>query len=136
MSTPTFSNKVRLMILHDTSETAARVLSDDKLELYREDAVTETKQSDDLALRRYVCFLIANDWESIGAVASREGVTYREPIPQKFLDLYNKRVNSLGKSAVSSSSPGLGTGLGKVSTDRDYKINSTNNLIERNYTRF
>lgn len=84
----TIQSNVRVQLL---GVDDADVLSDDYVDLILADAKTITKISDEssIALRYYTCYLIATNWESIGAVRRREGVEYAPPNPQKYLDMYD-----------------------------------------------
>lgn len=97
------------------------VLSDEYIDLMYQDAVESSGTSDSLGLRYYTCYLIALNWESIGAVASREGVSFREPNPQKYLDLYNARMSQLASSSSS------GQIAYKISTNKDLYIDEISN---------
>ena len=84
-STININTRVQLLGTDDTD-----VLSTTYVDLMVDDAKSNTKITDESskALRYYTCYLIATNWESIGAVASREGVRYRAPDPDKYLALY------------------------------------------------
>ena len=82
--------RVQMLGVNDTN-----VLSDTYVDLMVGDAKESTGISTETkALRYYTCFLIASNWESIGAVESREGVKYRKPDPEKYLNLYNDLIQA------------------------------------------
>lgn len=119
----TIEQDIRIQMIGTNNTT---VLSDDYISLLLEDATSMTGTDDTLALRYYTCYLIATNWETIGAVASREGVSFREPNPQKFLDLYNARMTQL------SSATGDGGSIAyKISTNSDLFIDEDSHITRR-----
>jgi hypothetical protein len=120
MTNPTL-REIRIQLIGTDNQN---VLSDDYVNLMLDDAVTATSASDAMALRYYTCYLIALNWDSIGAVASREGVSFREANPDKYLSLYEKRLLQL--SAASSDGDDYAA---KVSTNSDAFIDTDTNTI-------
>ena len=89
----TINSDVRVqMLLSDDTD----VLPEAYVTLMVADAKDQTTITDEnnRALRYYVCYLIATNWDSLDAVRSREGVTYKDPDPQKYFDLYEKQITS------------------------------------------
>jgi len=124
----TLASNVRIQMLGSDNTT---VLSDDYVNLMISDAKEITSISDEtvLPLRHYVCYLIANNWESIGAVASREGVSYRAPDPSKYLKMYN---DAIAKTQLSDNSDPTLFG-GKVSTNYTNEFDDDGVMIKKEY---
>jgi hypothetical protein len=114
-----FCKAVRIQMLFEDNEN---VLPDAVIEQFKQDAQAMCQASDDLALRFYTCHLIADNWESIGAVAAREGVTYRAPDPSKYLEMYQKRLRAIVTGCV----PAM-----KVSTFGPAEVDSAGYLQRR-----
>ncbi len=108
--------------MHTNDSDACEVLTDEYIKLMYDDAISLTSQSDELALRYYTCYLIAQNWESLNALHSREGVTYREPNPDKYLELYNKRIEVLRSSSEDYD-------FAKVSTNKNTTINNDGVMV-------
>jgi hypothetical protein len=88
--TPEFRKKVRVQMLGTDDNT---VLSDEYVDQMTEDAIEATGLAESVSLRYYVVYLIALNWDSVGAIQSREGVTYVQPDPSKYLEMYNKSLS-------------------------------------------
>jgi hypothetical protein len=117
MTTVDFRAKIRLQMFGTNDNT---VLGDDYVDQMIEDAIVATGISDytSVSLRYYVVYLIALNWDSVGALHSREGVTYVRPDPAKYLEIYNR---SLGTSD--------GAYIAKVSTNVDFTVNTDNKVV-------
>lgn len=123
MNMVTIQDNIRIQLLGDNNKA---VLSDEYIDLMLSDAKEETGTStENKSLRYYTCYLIALNWESIGAIATREGVNYRKPEPQKYLDSYNKELSK----NLSSEEGNYGS---KVSTNSDNIINENGYLVKGN----
>ena len=81
------------------------------------DAVTITGQSDEIALRFYTCYLLAEQWDTINRTTQIEGVSFAKPDSQPFLNLYNKRIEALRVAALSTENI---VPFKKVSTNKDF----------------
>ena len=120
----TLTSDVRTQLL-GTDDSA--VLSDAYVALHIADAKDFTGITDETskALRYYVCHLIALNWDSIGAIAKRENVEYRAPDADKYLAKYNEACASLlTNDNISAYGPV------KVSTDRDYTVDTDGYLVK------
>lgn len=118
------NKNVRIQMLGTNDST---ILSDDYLDLLESDAAELTGISDtsSTSLRYYICYLVASNWESIGAIDTREGVKYKSPDPQKYLDLYNK---SLSQSISTENGNVFAE---KVSTDRSTEFNEDGLMVRK-----
>lgn len=121
----TLASDVRIQMLGSDN---TNVLSNDYVNLMIGDAKEQTKISDETvrALRHYTCYLIALNWESIGAIASREGVSYRAPDPNKYLKLYNDSI----KNQLSDPSDPSAFG-GKVSTTPSNEFDDDGVMVKK-----
>jgi len=117
---------VRIQMLGKNTAEAENVLSDDFINLNIDDAVSQTGVTDELALRYYTCYLISLNWESIGAVASREGVSYREPNPEKYLNMFDARIAKINGANPDNAAIGV-----KVSTNKDVVVDETDFTLRR-----
>lgn len=118
----TTAQKLRYMLIQRDDSTA---LPDNLLAVYLEDAALVQSSSDDYALRAYTCYMIANNWQALGQVKSSDGVTYKHPDPEKFLALYNARLDDVVATADGA------VGFVKTSTDLRYDYDETTNEFER-----
>ena len=95
------------------------VLSADRINLAITDATALAGTTDEIALRYYTCYLIAQEWDTINATSAVEGVTFRIPDPQRFLDLFDRRVKQL---TIAS---GNQAGMAKTSLNKDFVYDRT-----------
>jgi len=96
------------------------VLPDALITLMIADAGSITGQSDEIAVRYYTCYLIADNWDSIAGTEVIEGVKFRKPNPEGFLNAYNRRVTKLQSDQSSDF-----VGFAKVSTNKDFVYDAT-----------
>lgn len=117
-----FTDDIRIQLL---GENDTATLSDAYVTLMVTDAKKLTTiSSENMSLRYYTCYLIALNWDSIGAIDSREGTRYRKPEPEKYLVLYNKSL----EDSLTASSYGA-----KESTTRGNVIDDDGILVKGNY---
>lgn len=105
--------------------TDTDVLTSARVTLALADAKTSTGQTDEIALRFYTCFLIADQWDTINGTISIEGITFRIPNSGPFLNAYNKRLKDLNLSSGNASL------MEKVSTNPDLSYDTTTNRLRR-----
>ena len=116
----TFNDNIRIQLL---GENDTNVLSDVYVTLQVNDAKEITGiSSDNMALRYYSCYLIALNWDSIGAVKRREGVEYIAPDPNKYLNLYENVVSSNLTSSEDLVAGKESTNVGNIISDNGTMI--------------
>jgi hypothetical protein len=118
MVDPTEANIRTTIRISDTT-----VLSSAAITLAIADAKTITGSTDELALRFYTCFHIADNWDAVSGVRTIEGVTFNPPRPEGFLRAYDKRIKKLmvdGSKTV---------GMAKVMTNKDFSYDETENTV-------
>lgn len=111
---------IRINLINKDDEV---FMGDDIISLYIKDAKLLQGSTDEIALRYYVCYLIAQSWGNLKDVSSVEGTSYTAPVPEKFLELYTKRLSVIQRSS------GLSSPFAKVSVNRDFRYDDTTKLI-------
>lgn len=104
---------IRLRLIKSDDKEA---LSDEVVKLYLDTAETMANTTDDLALQFYACYLMANEWETLGRITRTGNTSLEYPDPSYFERMYNKRIAMLN----SSNNVGFGS-FRKVSMEKEYK---------------
>ena len=118
MASPTTSAVRNTILISDTT-----VLTDTIISQFITDAETQTGATDELALRYYTAYLIAQVWDTIGGVSSAEGISFFNSQGEKFLKLYNDRIKQINLSTGNS------IGMVKITTNPDLAYDTTYNYL-------
>lgn len=111
---PTAASIRRALIGEDNTT----LLSDTYVTEVIADAQNTQSSTDDTAVKWYACYLIADNWQSLGFVTRHDGVSYQKPDAKRFLDKYNARLSVLNSATGS-------LGFSKVSTNKNLIYDDT-----------
>ena len=116
------NTNIRLMLIQEDDSVA---LTEALIDMWSGKAAKLQSSADDDALEFYTCYLMAKSWQSLGFVTKDENITFKEPVPERFLDLYNDRINETNTDSTSAYP------FQKVSTNKDFKVDETTNVFVR-----
>ena len=116
---------IRLMLIAEDDVTT---LSDALVDMWISKAENAQPSTDDDAVEYYTCYLISLGWQSLGFVTKQENTTFAQPNPEKFKNLYEDRIENL-QTGENISIPAT-----KVILNKDFQINESYNVFERNTT--
>lgn len=123
MTDPT-STQIRFDLIQTDDKV---LLPNDLVNHYLARAKSMVSSDDEVVLSYQTCYLLANNWDSIYGVESREGVKYRKPDPDKFLKLVQDRLKKIEDDSGTTEE----FGIRKESADSRFCYDSNGNMQRR-----